>query len=172
MRREKDLFKNDFMLVDKIKADLVLAMKAKDEVKTLTLRSLLSAINYQKIDIQRELTDEDIGTVIAREVKKHRESIEMYEKGNRADLVDKEKAELAILLTYMPKQMTEVEVEDVVKVKSEELTLLRLKATEGQEAKNIKISAGELMKAVMPILKGKADGKLVKELVDKLISNG
>lgn len=154
------------MLIDKIKADLVSAMKAKDEVKMLTLRSLLSSLNYYKIEIsasaadrQKELTDEDVQAVLAKEAKKHRESIEMYERGNRIDLVDKEKEELTILQSYMPKQMGTTEVEKIIKAEVEKL---------GQKSK-VKLTAGEVMKAVMPILKGKVDGRVVKEIVDKLI---
>ena len=146
------------MLTDQIKSDLTVAMKSKDEVKKLTLRSLLSSLNYYKIEAQRELTDDDVQVVLAKEAKKHRESIEMYEKGERRDLADKEKVELTILQTYIPKQMGVQEVEKII----------------AEEIKKLKSSGAVLnpcvvMKAVMPALKGKVDGKVVKEVVDKII---
>ncbi len=146
------------MLIDKIKADLVAAMKNKNEVGKMVLRSLLSAINYSKIEKQRELVDEDIQTVLAKEAKKHRESIEMYEKGNRGDLAEKEKAELTILESYMTRQMDVRQVEEIIRAEVEKL-----------KASGSVLNPGIVMKAVMPLLKGKADGKAVKEMVDKLI---
>lgn len=147
------------MLTDQIKSDLTAAMKSKDEVKKLTLRSLLSSLNYYKIELQRSLLDDDVLLVLNREAKKHRESIEMYEKGNRADLADKEKEELTILLSYTPKQMETAEVEKIIKEEVEKF---------GQKLK-VKLTSGEVMKAVMPSLKGKVDGRVVKEVVDRLL---
>jgi hypothetical protein len=146
------------MLIDKIKTDLVAAMKSKDEVKKLTLRSLLSSLNYYKIELQRSLLDDDILSVLNREAKKHRESIEMYEKGNRMDLASKESAELAILQSYMPKQM---EIQEVEKIINAEVKKLRSTGAD--------LNPGAVMKAVMPILKEKVDGKVVKEIVDRLL---
>ena len=156
------------MLLDKIKSDLVIAVKAQDEVRKLVLRSLLSAINYYKIELfsqrslgevgQRELGDEDVLKVIAKEVKKHRESIEMYKAAGRHELVEKEQKELDILLSYSPKQMDEAEVEKIIRVEVDKL-----------KTKDAVLNPGLVMKAVMPVLKGKADGQIVKEMVDKLI---
>lgn len=146
------------LLIGQIKSDLTVAMKNKDEVKKLTLRSLLSSLNYYTIELQRELTDEDVQTVLAKEAKKHRESIEMYEKGERLDLADKEKAELTILQTYMPKQMGIAEVEKIIKVEIEKL-----------KTAGAVLNPGAVMKVVMPLLKGKVDGRVGKEIVDRLL---
>lgn len=146
------------MLIDQLKSDLTVAMKARDEVRMLVLRSLLSALNYYKIEVQHDLTDEDVQVVLSKEAKKHRESIEMYKKGNRDKLIAEEQKELDILLSYMPKQMGEDEVEKVIRVEVD-----RIKSS-GAE-----LNQGVVMKAVMPILKGKADGKMVGEIVRRVL---
>jgi uncharacterized protein YqeY len=86
------------------------SMKAHDEIRTSTLRLLLSAFNYERIDKQHELTDEEEVTVVRREVKQRRDSIEAYDKAGRSDLSDKEKAEMAILSEYLPPEMSDVEL--------------------------------------------------------------
>lgn len=146
------------MLIDQLKTDLTKAMKSRDEVRTLVLRSLLSALNYYKIEVQRDLTDSDVQTVLSKEAKKHRESIEMYGKGGRQELVENEKKELEILLSYMPKQMSEEEAERIIKV---EVDRLKIKGGE--------LNQGVVMKAVMPFLKGKVDGKVVGEIVKRVL---
>jgi len=147
------------MFLDQIKSDLVVAMKSKDEVKMMTLRSLLSVLNYYKIEVQRDLTDEDVQTVLTKEAKKHRESIEMYKKGNRSELVESEEKELEILMSYMPKQMSGEEAEKIISTEVE-----KLKST------GVTLNQGAIMKAVMPLLKGKVDGRVVGEIVKKFIS--
>lgn len=133
-------------------------MKTHDEVKKLVLRSLLSAVNYYKIEVQKELTDEDTLNVIKREVKKHRESIEMFQKGGRQDLVRQEQKELEILLSYLPRQMSEEEIEKIIKAEVEKL-----------KTNGMILNSGLVMKTVMSILKGKAEGAVVKKIVDKLL---
>ncbi len=144
------------LLIDKIKSDLVAAMRANDEVGKLVLRSLLSAMNYYKIELQKELSDEDAARVISKEVKKHKESIEMFKKAGRLELVEKEQKEMNVLSAYLPKQISREEVEKIIKAKSEEL-----------KAKN-ELNMGNLMKTVMGELREKADGKIVKEIVDQI----
>ena len=90
------------------------SMKAHDDVRTSTLRLLLSAFNYERIDKQHELTDEEEITVVRREVKQRRDSIEAYDKANRRDLSDKEKAEMAILSEYLPPEMSDAELVKLV----------------------------------------------------------
>lgn len=146
------------MLLDQFKADLIVAMKSKDELRMLVLRSLLSALNYYKIEVQHELTDEDVQRTLAKEAKKHRESIEMYEKGQRQELVDNEKKELEILLSYMPKQMSEEEAEKIIKTEIEHL-----------QTSGTVLNQGVVMKSVMPLLKGKVDGRVVGEIVKRIL---
>ena len=86
------------MLLEKLKTDVITAMKAKDETRVSTLRFLLSALNNKQIELQKELTEEDVIGVIAKQVKERKESIEAFTTANRQDLVDKEKHELEILV--------------------------------------------------------------------------
>jgi len=86
------------------------SMKAHDAVRTSTLRLLLSAFNYERIDKQHELTDEEEITVVRREVKQRRDSIEAYDKAGRSDLSDKEKAEMKILTEYLPPETSDEEL--------------------------------------------------------------
>lgn len=97
------------MLKQKLQEELKQAMLARDEVKTSTLRLLLSAINYyeiQKGGAGYEASDEDVLTVIQKEVKQRKESIEQFKAGGRQDLVDKETKELEVLQTYLPEQLS------------------------------------------------------------------
>lgn len=89
-------------------------MKVHDEIRTSTLRLLLSAFNYERIDKQHELTDEEEVVVVRREVKQRRDSIEAYDKAGRSDLSDKEKAEMAILSEYLPPEMSDEELVKLV----------------------------------------------------------
>lgn len=103
------------MLLDTLQTDLAVAQKARDEVRVSTLRFLLGAVFNLQIDkcppgSGKVLEDADVLGVVARQVKTHKESIEMFGKGGRQDLVDREKAELAILESYLPKQVGEENV--------------------------------------------------------------
>lgn len=133
--------------------DLNKALKNGESLKVSVLRLLLSALTYEKIDKQKELSEEEIINVIKYEAKKRRESIELYAKGKREDLVNKEKSELDILLTYLPKEMSEAEVGEKVKSIIAALPL--------EQKQNF----GQVMGKVMGELKGKADGGLIAKLV-------
>ncbi len=146
-------------LKEKLRSDLKEALKAKDSLRLNTIRSIINAIKNKEIDQKKELEDEEIISILNTLAKQRRESIEQYEKGGRQDLVDKEKKELEIILTYMPTQLTEEEIEDIVKKTMEELN-----------AKSLK-DMGKVMKTIMPKVKGRADGKKVNELVKKLLSS-
>ena len=142
---------------DRLKSDLITAMKARDELKVSTLRLVSSSIKNREIDERKELDDEAVLAVLITAGKQRRESIEQYEKGGRPDLADKEKAELAIIQTYMPQQLSRDEVAAIVKETIAE--------TGAAGAKDM----GKVMKALMPKVKGKADGKLVNELVKEIL---
>src|SRR3990167_10317843 len=144
--------------VDILRSDLNQSLKSKDEPKVSTLRLLLSALNYKKIEVQRELTDQDILSVIQKEVKKRKESIELFKQGKRDDLVAKEEAELQILQPYLPQQLSE-----------EELIRLVDQAIQERNATAL-VQMGIVMKQVMAKAQGQADGKLVSELVKKRLS--
>lgn len=144
-------------LHEKLDADLKNAMRARDELRKLVLRSLLSAMNYAEIAKQKKLDDGGIIEVIAKEIKQRRESIEAYEKGNRPDLVEKEKAEMAILQEYMPAQMSSDEVAAIIKAVITEV---------GAKGPGDK---GKVMQKLMPQVKGKADGSMVNNLVTEML---
>ena len=140
-----------------IKAQMVEAMKAKEALRLSVLRGLISAFTNEAVakgkKPDEELADEDALTVISRAVKQRKDSIEQFEKGSRPDLAEVEKAELSILETYLPAQMSREEIFAYVKAKAEK---------EGFD----KSKAGQFMGAVMKELKGKADGAVVKESID------
>jgi uncharacterized protein YqeY len=144
-------------LLDKLNSDLKDAMRARDELRKLVLRSLLSAINYSEIAKQKKLDDGGIIEVISKEIKQRRESIEAYEQGKRQDLADKEKAEMAILKEYMPAQMVHEEILAIVQAVITEV------GAKGPSDK------GKVMQKLMPQVKGKADGNEVNNIVTELL---
>ena len=142
------------MLTDQIAADLKQSMLAKDVVRTSTLRMLKSAVEYFKIEKKQEsLTDADVTAVIKKQIKQRQDSIEGFEKGGRTDLADKEKAELAILKAYLPQELSQAQLEEIVKA-----TIAELGAT-------TKTDMGKVMKAVQAKTAGRADNRLVSQLV-------
>ena len=144
-------------LLDKINTDLKAAMRAKEELRLLVLRTLLSSINYAEIAKQKKLDDGGIIEVIGKELKQRRESIEAFDKGNRPDLSTKEKAELAILQEYMPAQMTREEITAIIE---------KVIAEVGPKGPGDK---GKVMQKLMPQVKGKADGNEVNSIVVDLL---
>ena len=142
------------MLTDKIAAGMKEAMRARDASRLSTLRMLKSAIEYHKIAKKQEkLTDADVTGVIKKQIKQRQDSIEGFEKGGRADLVEKEKAELAVLKSYLPEDLSQAQVEEVIKT-----TITELGATS-------KADMGKTMKAVQEKIAGRADNRLVSQLV-------
>lgn len=149
------------MLKQNFQEDLKQSMLAKSELKTSVLRLLLSAINYYEIGkggAGYEATDEDVLSVIQKEAKQRRESIEQFKAGGRQDLADKETQELAILQIYLPEQMSDEEVKKLV--------IEAIKETEAQTVQDM----GKVMGALMPKTKGKADGSLVSNLVKEALT--
>jgi len=148
------------MLHEQIKNNIKEAMMAHDSVKLETYRGMLSAFTNELVAKNRKpnemLDDADAIAVITRLSKQRKDSIEQFKKGNREDLVKEEQAQLAILETYLPKLMDKSEVEKIAKVKKEELGITDV------------TKKGMLMSALMKDLKGKADGMVVKEVVDSL----
>jgi uncharacterized protein YqeY len=142
------------MLMDKIAADMKEAMRAKDAARLSTLRLLKSAVEYYKIEKKQEqLTDVDVTAIIKKQIKQRQDSIEGFEKGGRADLVEKEKAELVVLKSYLPEELSPAQVEEAVKA-----TIAELGAT-------TKTDMGKVMKAVQAKLAGRADNRLVSQVV-------
>ena len=149
------------MLQNDIRESIKDAMKAKDEVRLMVLRGLTAAFTNELVATNRKptdpLPDEDALNVIRRMVKQRKDSIEQFRKGGREDLASREEAEQKILETYLPQMMSREEIEPIVKLKIAEMQADKSKA-------------GILMGAVMSELKGKADGKMVKDVVESLLS--
>jgi uncharacterized protein YqeY len=141
-----------------IKSSLKEAMLAKDEIKLSVVRGLLSAFTNELVSKgkmpQDQLTDDEVLAVISREAKKRKDSIQQFEAAGRPELAESEKAELTLLEAYLPAQMSKEEIEAFVAKKKAELGITD------------KAQTVDLIKAVMPELKGKADGMLVKAAID------
>ena len=138
------------------------ALRARDEVRLRTLRSLITAMTNEVVAKKRKpdefLTDEEAIVVVKRAVNQRKDSIEQFEKASRNDLAEPEKAELAILESYLPARMSREEITAIAKVKMIELGV------------STKAEAGKFTGALMKELKGKADGGDVKAVVDSLLS--
>ena len=147
---------------ENIKEQMKEAMRSKDTVKLTVLRGLLAAFTNELVATKRTpqdtLTEEEVITVITRASKQRKDAIEQFEKGGRQDLADNEKAELEIIEQFLPELMSEHEVTEVVQKIINELDI------------KDKSGIGQLMGRVMVELKGKADGGVVKNVVDKLLS--
>jgi uncharacterized protein YqeY len=145
-------------LKDKIQEALKVALKQQRKVEVSTLRLLLSEIKYAEIAQQKPADDNKVLDVIAKEVKRRRESIEAFKKGNRGDLVAQEEAELAVLMSYLPEQISRAEIIAVAQ---------RVVEAVGAKGPSDK---GKVMAQLMPQLKGKADGKEVSDIVSELLA--
>ena len=145
---------------ERIDEELKSAMKSGDQLTVSVLRMLKSAVRYVEIEKGQQLSDDDIVQVVSREAKRHRESIEQFEEGGRADLVEKETAELQILSAYLPEQLDEAEIASIAREVISELNAAS------------KADKGRVMGALMPKVRGKADGKLVNRIVDELLEGG
>ncbi len=145
-------------LTSKIQADMRSGMKSKNADLVSTIRLLLAAIKQQEIDKREQLTDSDVLTIVERLVKQRRESIQIYTEAGRNDLASKESAELEILTTYLPKQLSDEEVELIIQE-----TLSSLDAREPKDM-------GKVMAALKTQLSGKADLSRVSTRVRELLS--
>jgi len=145
-------------LKEQIPEDLKNALRNKKSLELSVLRMLQAALKNREIDNKKEaLKDEDVISVVGAEIKKRRDAVKEFEKVNRPDAANLEKAEIEILMKYMPQQMSEDEIRDVVKNAVEE--------TQAESMKDI----GKVMKALMPKVKGKADGSTVNKIVREML---
>jgi len=145
-------------LKERLDEDLKSAMRAREQLRLDTIRGLKSAIKYREIEIMKSLDDAGVLGVVASEIKRRRDSVEQYRAGNRQDLVDKEEAEIVVLQAYLPAQLGEAE--------------LRAKVDEVVErtgAKGMK-DMGAVMKALLPEVQGRAEGKTVSDMVKSRLS--
>jgi uncharacterized protein YqeY len=137
---------------------LTTATKAKDSVRMNTLRMLRAAIKNREVELRTELEDQEILRVIRTQIKQHRDSIRHYKEGGRSDLEQKEEQELAILMSFMPEQLSQ-----------EAITKLVTRVIEEVDAKDMR-DMGKVMKSIMATVAGSADGKVVSEIVRKQLS--
>ena len=145
-------------LKEKINEDMKAAMKSGDKLKLETIRSIRALIlEFEKSGANKQLNPEEEIKILSSAVKKRKESIEQYQNAGRNDLVEKEQAELKILMEYLPKQLSEEEIR-------KEIT--RIANEIGAKSKE---DFPKLMPAVIKELKGKADGKIVKQEVEKYL---
>ncbi|MEK7503474.1 MAG: GatB/YqeY domain-containing protein [Patescibacteria group bacterium] len=162
-------------LKQQVQNDLTESVKGKEELRSSVLRLLLSAINNKETekrtkiwkekpkasveDLEKEskLTDEEIISVISSEIKKRRESIELFGKGGKQEMADKEKKEMEFLQKYLPEQMSEADLRKLVKE-----AIAKVGAKEQKDM-------GRVMAELMPKIKGKADGSLISKVVKELL---
>jgi len=141
---------------EKLTADLKDAMRAQDTLRKRVLRLALASIKNAEIEKQAELSEAEVVKVLQKEVKERRDTIEGAQKAGRDDLVAEAEAEIAVLETYLPQQLSEAELEALVRE-----TIAEVGATSMREM-------GKVMSAVMPKVQGRADGKAVSQMVRKL----
>jgi uncharacterized protein YqeY len=148
----------EMALKDSIQEALRGALKRQQRVELSTLRLLLSEIRNAEIAQQKPADDNKVLDVIAKEVKRRRESIEAFKLGNRGDLVAQEEAELAVLMSYLPEQMSQAEIMAAAR------QVIDAVGAKGPSDK------GKVMSQLMPQLRGKADGKEVSDIVSELLA--
>ena len=146
-------------LVKMLDSDIINAMKDKDKLKLDTLRIVKAAMKQEVIDHKKEMNDELLIDTITHEIKTRKESIKEFEKGNRTDLITKTNSEIELLNKYLPKQLTESELDEIINNIFNEV-----------KPESIK-DMGKIMVLITPLVKGKADMQIVSSKVRELLSN-
>ena len=146
-------------LLDQIHSDLKEAMKAKDSIRLGALRLILTAVKNKEKELRRELEEREVLQIVSNQIKQRKDSIEQYRKSGREDVVQKEEQELEILQAYMPQQLSEEELEKLVTETIKEVGATSVK------------DLGKVMKAIMPRIAGRADGKVVNQMVRAQLSS-
>lgn len=144
------------MLRKQLQTDQIVAMKAKNTHVLTTIRYILSEIKNQEIEIKRELNDEEITTLLEKITKKLNQSVEMFQKANRTDLVEENRAQLAIVQKYLPKQLTDSELEAEIKSLAE------------QNKEAIDTNPKAIIGIAMKELKSRADGQRIMRIIKTL----
>ena len=140
-------------MVEKLKQDMIEAMKAKDKDRLTTIRMIKGDLDKEHIDKKREINDDLLIEVVNRGIKQRKDSISEFEKGGRSDLIEKTQAEIDILQSYLPEQLSMEEVEVIIDEAFE--------VVKPEGARDM----GKVMKEVTPKLKGRADMKQVSEII-------
>ena len=145
-------------LAERLNEDLKLAMKSQDKFKLSVLRMVRAAIKNQEIERKRALDDSEVIDVLSREIKQRMDSLQDFEKAGRTDLAEQATAEIEIISAYLPKPLTDEEVTALVQ------------QTIQETGASSKADMGKVMAALMPKVKGRADGKLVNRIVSQHLS--
>jgi uncharacterized protein YqeY len=145
-------------LNERLNEDMKLAMKSQAKFKLSVIRMVRAAIKNIEIDQRKTLDDPEVLDVLNREIKQRRDSLHEFEKAGREDLAETVKAEIEILMEYLPQQFTEEEVKAIVQQTIQEV------------GASSKADLGKVMSALMPKVKGRADGKIVNQAVQQLLS--
>ena len=145
-------------LRERLQTEMKEAMKSRDALRLSTIRMVISSVKNRDIELRRELGDAEITETIVTLCKQRRESIRLFKEAGRQELVDKEEAELALLMSFLPQQLTREELESLV-----DKVILETSATSGKEM-------GKVMKALTPLVSGRAEGKLVSEVVKEKLA--
>ena len=145
-------------LKETLMRDLKTAMKTKDKRAKDTITMVRAAIKQKEVDERVELDDEGVLKVLSKEIKERRGSIEEFEKAGRDDLVESTKAEIDVLMKYMPEQLSDEELEKLIRQVMEENNITEKK------------QMGLLMKNIMPKVQGRADGKAVNAIVNRILN--
>lgn len=145
-------------LSDRLNEDMKQAMRSQDKFRLSVIRMVRSAIKNIEIDQRRTLDDNEVLDILSREIKQRRDSLIEFDKAGRDDLADAVKAEIAVIADYLPQQLTEEELRTIVQ------------ETVHEVGASSKADMGKVMGALMPKVKGRADGKLVNQLVQESLS--
>jgi uncharacterized protein YqeY len=145
-------------LAEQLNEDMKQAMKAGEKFRLSTIRLVRASIKNQEIELRRPLDDNELLQVVSRELKQRRDSLQDFQRAGREDLVANVSAEIDIISQYLPQQLTEEEIKDIVL------------QTMQETGASSKADLGKLMGALMPKVKGRADGKLVNQWVQQLLS--
>jgi len=144
-------------LVETLTGDMKQAMKDKDKLKLSVIRMVKSSIKNEEINQGKELSEDQVLALLNRELKQRRDSLQEFEKAGRDDLAEQSRAEMEVLLAYLPKQLEESEIRQIVQETIEQV---------GAASKK---DLGKVMGALMPKVRGKADGSLVNRIVQELL---
>ena len=145
-------------LEERLVEEMKQAMKSNDKLRLSTIRMIRAALKNKEIELRKKLEDEDVVKVMQVMVRKGEESVEQFQAGGRVDLVEKEKKEIEILKSFLPLPLTQEEIQKIIDQSIQE--------TQASSPKDI----GKVMKSVMPKIGGKADGKLINQLVKERLS--
>ncbi|ETT56732.1 MULTISPECIES: GatB/YqeY domain-containing protein [unclassified Paenibacillus] len=144
-------------LSERLNEDMKQAMKSRDKFTLSTIRMVRSTIKYLEIDLKRTLDDNEVLDILSREIKQRKDALQEFEAAGRDELAASTKAEIEIIIKYLPEQLTEEEIKVIVQQTIQET---------GASSKS---EMGKVMSALMPKVKGRADGKLVNQAVQQFL---